>query len=71
MDPCIHAWFIKMCVNSMLNFTQGSSVASLTTTVVPSVRVLALSDMESSLDVVINLIKCFPYLEILHMEVAL
>jgi hypothetical protein len=70
MDPCIHAWFIKMFVNSTLDFTQGSSVASLTT-VVPSLRVLALSDMESSLDVVINLIKCFPYLEILHMEVAL
>nr|TKW30156.1 hypothetical protein SEVIR_2G016500v2 [Setaria viridis] len=48
---------------------QGSTVASLTT-VVPSVRALALSHMTPCLDVAINLIKCFPLLEKLHVEIT-
>ncbi|KAK8458826.1 hypothetical protein SEVIR_2G015333v4 [Setaria viridis] len=60
-------------VGHMLQFgttaLQGSTVASLTT-VVPSVRVLALSHMKPCLDVVINLMKCFPHLENLHMEIT-
>ncbi|XP_034579119.1 F-box/LRR-repeat protein At4g14103-like [Setaria viridis] len=49
---------------------QGSTIASMMT-VVPSVRVLALSHMTPCLDVVFNLMKCFPLLEKLHMEVTL
>ncbi|XP_034579036.2 putative F-box/LRR-repeat protein At4g15060 [Setaria viridis] len=60
-------------VGHMLQFgttaLQGSPVASLTT-VVPSVRVLALSHMKPCLDVVINLMKCFPHLENLHMKIT-
>ncbi|CAO1939937.1 unnamed protein product [Urochloa humidicola] len=46
----------------------GSSIARLTA-VVPSVRVLALSRMRPCLDAVINLMKCFPHLENLHIEI--
>ncbi|CAL5077809.1 unnamed protein product [Urochloa decumbens] len=48
---------------------QGSTVASLTA-VVQSVRVLALPRMKPCLDAVINLMKCFPHLEKLHIEIT-
>ncbi|CAL5091919.1 unnamed protein product [Urochloa decumbens] len=48
---------------------QGSTVATLTA-VVPSLRVLALSFIKPCLDTVINLMKCFPYLETLHIEIT-
>ncbi|CAL5077802.1 unnamed protein product [Urochloa decumbens] len=46
---------------------QGASMVSLTT-VVHSVKVLALSYVTLSLDVVIDLIKCFPCLEKLYIQ---
>ena len=39
------------------------------TTVVHSVKVIALSDIKLSLDAVIDLLKCFPNLEKLYIEV--
>ncbi|KAF8713909.1 hypothetical protein HU200_027890 [Digitaria exilis] len=49
---------------------QGSTIASMTT-VVPSVRVLALTQMNPYFDAVMNLIKCFPGVEQLYIEVPL
>ncbi|CAL5077807.1 unnamed protein product [Urochloa decumbens] len=46
---------------------QGWTIVSLTA-VLPRVRVLALSEMEPWLDTVINLMRCFPCLETLHIE---
>ncbi|CAL5077800.1 unnamed protein product [Urochloa decumbens] len=46
---------------------QGASMVSFTT-VVPSVKVLALSYVTLSLDFVIDLIKCFPCLEKLYIQ---
>nr|CAB3455532.1 unnamed protein product [Digitaria exilis] len=46
----------------------GTTIASMTT-VVPSVRVLALTQMNPCFDAIVNLIKCFPRLEELYIEV--
>ncbi|GJM97550.1 hypothetical protein PR202_ga14485 [Eleusine coracana subsp. coracana] len=46
---------------------QGSQLVS-SMTVVPSVKVLALSNMRLSLDVVINFMKCFPCLDKLYIS---
>jgi hypothetical protein len=53
----------------MLNITQGSTVASMTA-MLPSVRVLSLSDVKLCLDAGINLVKCFPHLERLYIKVT-
>lgn len=39
-------------------------------TVVHSVKVLALVNMHLSLDVVVNIMDCFPFLETLHIKVT-
>ncbi|TVT97153.1 hypothetical protein EJB05_57612 [Eragrostis curvula] len=46
---------------------QGSQLISLTT-LMPNMKVLALSQRHLSLDVVINFMKCFPCLEKLYIE---
>ncbi|KAF8731381.1 hypothetical protein HU200_016439 [Digitaria exilis] len=51
-----------------INALQGTTIASMTT-VVPSVRVLALTQMNPCFDAIVNLIKCFPRLEELYIEV--
>lgn len=38
--------------------------------VVPSVKVLALSDVKLCLDSVINIMQCFPHLQNLYIKVA-
>ncbi|XP_066383447.1 uncharacterized protein, partial [Miscanthus floridulus] len=48
-------------------FFQGSTVASMTV-VLPSVRVLSLSDVKLCLDAAVNLVKCFPRLERLYIK---
>ena len=53
----------------MLNVTQGSTVDSMTA-VLPSVKVLSLSDVKVCLDEAINLVKCFPHLERLYVKVT-
>lgn len=50
--------------------TQGSTIATMTA-VVPSLRVLALTQMKPHFDAVMNSIKCFPGLEELYIEVPL
>ena len=46
----------------------GSTVVSMMN-VVDSVKVLSLSGVKLCLDVVINLLKCFPHLEKLYIKV--
>ena len=52
----------------ILCLTQESTTVSVTI-VVHSLKVLALSDAKLSLDAVIDLLKCFPNLEKLYIEV--
>lgn len=61
----------SLCLIMMLILclTQGSSIVTLTT-VVCSVNVLALTNVNLSFDAVINLIKCFPCLEKLYIQVT-
>jgi len=55
--------------HSYLCFTQGPHFVSLTT-VVHSVKVLALTQKHLSLDTVIDFLKCFPCLEKLYIKVT-
>lgn len=53
----------------ILCLTQGPRLVSFMT-VAPSVKILALLNMQISLDVVINFMKCFPCLEKLYIKVT-
>jgi hypothetical protein len=50
--------------------TQGSNIIASMTAVVSSVKVLAISNMKLRLNVVINLMKCFPHLEKFYIQVT-
>ncbi|CAN6196722.1 unnamed protein product [Urochloa humidicola] len=50
---------------------QGSQIVSSATTMVHSVKVLAITQLELSLDMVIELLKCFPCLETLYIKTKL
>jgi len=66
---CIHACMIHVLILNML-LTQGSNIIASMTAVVSSVKVLAISNMKLRLNVVINLMKCFPHLEKLYIQVT-
>ena len=52
-----------------LCFTQGSQIVSVAT-MVHNVKILAITQLDLSLDVVINFLKCFPCLEKLNIQVS-
>jgi hypothetical protein len=62
---------MSLCLIMMLILclTQGSSIVTLAT-VVRSVKVLDFYSENLSLDAVINLIRCFPCLEKLYIQVT-
>jgi hypothetical protein len=66
---CIHACMIHVLILNML-LTQGSNIIASMTAVVSSVKVLAISNMKLRLNVVINLMKCFPHLEKFYIQVT-
>jgi len=60
---------VMMITFLFLCFTQGSQIVSVAT-MVHNVKILAITQLDLSLDVVINFLKCFPCLEKLYIKVT-
>jgi hypothetical protein len=60
---------VMMITFLFLCFNQGSQIVSVAT-MVQNVKILAITQLDLSLDVVINFLKCFPCLEKLYIKVT-
>ena len=60
---------VMMITFLFLCFTQGSQIVSVAT-MVHNVKILPITQLDLSLDVVINFLKCFPCLEKLYIKVT-